>query len=107
MRSAGHDGAALVVMEFPRRLFLRWVEEAGRTFHPVRSSEADHPYARVQLLSVAQAQNQNWSHLIFAGWNEGAWPPGASPEFARPEQIRAFNRNVQRLNKRAARQGSQ
>ena len=61
--------------------------------------------ARMQLLSVAQAQNQDWSHLIFAGWNERVWPPPASTEFARAEEIRAFNRSVQQLNKRAARQG--
>src|SRR5207302_1901644 len=66
-----------------------------------------HPYARVQLLTVARAQNQEWSHLILAGWNEGAWPPPAGAEFARAEEIRAFNRSVQQLNKRAARQGSQ
>jgi PD-(D/E)XK nuclease superfamily protein len=56
---------------------------------------------------VARAQNQEWSHLILAGWNEGAWPPPAGAEFARAEEIHAFNHNVQRLNQRAARQGSQ
>jgi hypothetical protein len=61
----------------------------------------------VQLLTVARAQNQEWSHLIFAGWNEGGWPPPAGTEFARAEEIHAFNRSVQQLNKRAARQGSQ
>ena len=72
-----------------------------------RSAEGDHSYARVQLLTVARAQNQEWSHLIFAGGNEGAWPPPAGAEFARAEEIHAFNRSVQQLNKRAARQGSQ
>ncbi len=72
-----------------------------------RSAAGDHSYARVQLLTVARAQNQEWSHLIFAGWNEGAWPPPAGAEFARAEEIHAFNRSVQKLNKRAARQGSQ
>src|SRR6266700_1624294 len=93
--------------EFPRTLFLRWLEETAATFGAARSAEGDHPYARVQLLTVAQAQNQEWSHLIFAGWNEGAWPPPAGAEFARAEEIRAFNRSMQQLNKRAARQGSQ
>jgi len=93
--------------EFPRALFLRWLEETAATFGAARSTEGDHPYARVQCLTVAQAQNQKWSHLIFAGWNEGAWPPPARAEFARAEEIRSFNRSVQQLNKRAARQGSQ
>ncbi|MFN2540907.1 MAG: PD-(D/E)XK nuclease family protein, partial [Chthoniobacterales bacterium] len=93
--------------EFSRGLFLRWLQEIAGTSRAARAEAGDHPYARVQLLSVAQAQNQDWSHLIFAGWNEGAWPPAAGAEFARAEEIRAFNRSVQQLNKRAARQGSQ
>jgi len=93
--------------EFSRGLFLRWLQEIAATSGAARSEAGDHPYARVQLLSVAQAQNQDWSHLIFAGWNEGSWPPPAGAEFARAEEIRAFNRSVQQLNKRAARQGSQ
>src|SRR5437762_5020955 len=56
---------------------------------------------------MGHAQKQEWSHLILAGWNQGAWPPPAGVEFARAEEIHAFNRSVQQLNKRAARQGSQ
>jgi len=93
--------------KFPRALFLRWLEETAATSEGARSAAGNHPYARVQLLTVAHAQNQEWSHLIFAGWNEGAWPPPFNAEFARPEEVRAFNRSVQQLNKRAARQGSQ
>ena len=93
--------------EFQRAFFLRWLEETAATFGAARSAAGDHPYARVQLLTVAQTQNQDWSHLIFAGWNESAWPPPTGAEFARAEEIRVFNRNVQQLNKRAARQGSQ
>src|SRR5438128_671036 len=93
--------------EFSRALFLRWLEETATTFGAARSDVGDHLYARVQLLTVAQAQNREWSHLIFAGWNEGSWPPPAGAEFAREEEIRALNRSVQQLNKRAARQGSQ
>jgi hypothetical protein len=93
--------------KFSRALFLRWLEETAVTSDAARSAAGDHPYARVQLLTVARAQNQEWSHLILAGWNEGAWPPPAGAEFARAEEIHAFNRSVQQLNKRAARQGSQ
>ena len=49
---------------------------------PSAQLQAITSYARVQLLTVARAQNQEWSHLIFAGWNEGAWPPSAGAEFA-------------------------
>jgi hypothetical protein len=93
--------------KFSRALFLRWLEETAATADAARSDTGDHPYACVQLLTVAHAQNQEWSHLIFAGWNEGAWPPMPGAEFAREEEIRAFNRGIQQLNKRAAQQGSQ
>jgi PD-(D/E)XK nuclease superfamily len=107
LANIAHDWSQRLDAEFPRALFLRWLEEAAATSDAARSAAGDHPYARVQLLTVASAQNQEWSHLIFAGWNEGAWPPSAGAEFARTEEIHAFNRSVQKLNKRAARQGSQ
>src|SRR5262249_28315597 len=94
-------------VKFSRALFLRWLEETAATSDAERSAAGDHPYARLQLLTVARAQNQEWSHLILAGWNEGAWPPPAGAEFARAEEIHAFNQSVQQLNRRAARQGSQ
>ena len=107
LANVAHDCSQSLDAKFPRALFLRWLEEAAATSDAARSAAGDHPYARVQLLTVASAQNQQWSHLIFAGWNEGAWPPPAGAEFARVEEIHAFNRSVQKLNKRAARQGSQ
>jgi PD-(D/E)XK nuclease superfamily len=107
LANVAHDWSQRLDAKFSRALFLRWLEETAATSERARSAAGDHPYARVQLLTVARAQNQEWSHLILAGWNEGAWPPPAGAEFARPEEIRAFNHNVQQLNKRAARQGSQ
>src|SRR5262249_24019740 len=101
------DWSKRLDVKFSRALFLRWLEEIAATSEAERSAAGDHPYARVQLLTVARAQNQEWSHLILAGWNEGAWPPPAGAEFARAEEIHAFNHSVQRLNQRAARQGSQ
>src|SRR5437667_1618529 len=107
LANVAHDWSQRLDAKFPRALFLRWLEETAVTSDTARSAAGAHPYARVQLLTVAGAQNQEWSHLIFAGWNEGAWPPPAGAEFARAEEIHAFNRSVQQLNKRAARQGSQ
>jgi len=107
LANVAHDWSERLDAKFSRALFLRWLEEAAATSDAARSAAGDHPYARVQLLTVARAQNQEWSHLIFAGWNEGAWPPPPGAEFARAEEIRAFNRSMQQLNKRAARQGSQ
>src|SRR2546430_9865058 len=107
LASVARDWSQCLDVKFSRALFLRWLEETAATSAAARSVAGDHPYARVQLLTVARAQNQEWSHLILAGWNEGAWPPAAGAEFARAEEIHAFNRSVQQLNKRAARQGSQ
>jgi hypothetical protein len=101
------DWSQRLDVEFSRTLFLRWLEETAATSEAERSAAGDHPYARVQLLTVARAQNQEWSHLILAGWNEGAWPPPAGAEFARAEEIQVFNHSIQQLNRRAARQGSQ
>lgn len=101
------QGIANITAEFSRTLFLRWLEEIASTFSAGRDPAGDHPYARVQLLTVAQAQGQEWSHLIFAGWNEGSWPPPEKGEFAREEEIENFNRGIQQLNRRAAKQGSQ
>ena len=105
--SVTHDWPERVDVEFPRALFLRWLEEIGVTFRPERAAAGNNPYARVHLLGVNQAQNQDWSHLILCGLNEGAWPAAIGADFARPEQIRVFNQSAQQLNKRAARQGSQ
>jgi hypothetical protein len=99
--------AAKVPATFSRVLFLRWLEEIASSFTAGRDEMGDHPYARVQLLTIAQAQGQDWSHLIFAGWNEGSWPPPEKGEFAREEEIEEFNRGLQRLNCRAAGQGRQ
>src|SRR5213595_708417 len=107
LASVARDWSQRLDAKFSRALFLRWLEETAATSAAARSAAGDHPYARVQLLTVARAQNQEWSHLILAGWNEGAWPPPAGAEFARAEEIHAFNHSVQQLNQRAARQGSQ
>lgn len=92
---------------FSRVLYLRWLEEVASSFSAGRDPTGDHPYARVQLLTVAQAQGQDWSHLIFAGWNEGSWPPPEKGEFAREEEIEEFNHGIQQLNRHAAKQGRQ
>lgn len=99
------DWSDQLEVEFSRTLYLRWLGEIASTFTPARDATGDHFYARVQLLTVPQAQGQEWSHLIFAGWNEGSWPPPESGEFAREDEIAAFNRSIQNLNRRAARQG--
>ena len=101
------DWIGKVPAEISRSLFLRWLEEVASSLVLERSARGNHPYARVQLLTVPQACGWEWSHLIFAGWNEGSWPPPAAGELMREDEIDAFNRKVRQLNRRAARQGKQ
>jgi hypothetical protein len=96
-----------VEAEFSRTVYLRWIEEIAASFTSSRDEFGEHPYARVQLLTIPQATGQAWSHLIFAGLNEGGWPSADTAEFAREEDVQNFNRSIQRLNRRAARRGSQ
>lgn len=101
------DWSGKLQAEFSRTLYLRWLGEIASTSTSARDATGDHPYARVQLLTVPQAQGQEWSHLIFAGWNEGAWPPPEIGEFAAEDEIAGFNRSIQNLNRRAAHSGGQ
>jgi hypothetical protein len=105
--SRSSDWAGKVKADFSRALYLRWLEEIASTFSVGRDAAGDHPYARVQLMTIPQAQGQEWSHLILAGLNEGSWPPAERGEFAREEEIQEFNRSIRQLNRRAAKQGSQ
>ncbi len=92
---------------FSRTLYLRWLSDSASTVRITRDATGSHPYARVQILTAAQAEDQSWSHLILAGLNEGAWPAGGRGDFLPTEQIDAFNSSVQKLNRAATRRGRQ
>jgi len=94
-------------LEFSRALYLRWLEEVGSSFVADRAPAGGHPYARVQLLTMREAQGQEWSHLIFADSNEGLWPPPPAGEFAPEQEIAAFNERARHFNRRAVRRGRQ
>ncbi len=66
-----------------------------------------HPYARIQLLTPAQAEDQSWSHLILCGLNDGAWPAAARGDFLPADRIDALNQSVRKLNRAATQRGSQ
>jgi hypothetical protein len=94
--------------ELSRTIYLRWLSEVSASFFSARDPLGDQPYSRVQLLLYTQAEGQEWSHLIFAGLNEGSWPPLADESgFLSEEEIGALNTRVRDLNRRAVRQGSQ
>jgi hypothetical protein len=95
------DWRGAVHNEFPRSIYLRWLKEILNSFSPARTSEGDHPYSRVHLLSYADAEGKEWSHLICAGLNQGEWPRAHNESgILRDDKIAS-------LNKRAIRQGKQ
>jgi hypothetical protein len=97
-----------VTVKFSHLLYLRWLREIATSFRFSRDPLGEHPYAHVQLLTVAQAAaGPFWTHIIFAGANEGSWPPLESGEFIREDEINAFNRTVRQLNQRVTEQGLQ
>jgi hypothetical protein len=101
------DWIEKIPSKISRELFLRWLAEVADSFITERSENGNHAYAPVQLLTVPQACEQEWSHLIFAGWNDGAWPRPPGGEFAREDDIAAFNKNIVQLNQGATRGGRQ
>ncbi len=91
-----------------RRAYLRWLAEIICTPAIERDECGNHSYSRVQLLRYAAAEGQNWSHLVFAGLNEGEWPPRDDESgFIREEEIVDLNRGIRRLNRSAIRRGRQ
>src|SRR5216110_3809054 len=56
LANVARDWSQRLDVKFSRTLFLRWLEETALTSAAARSAAGDHPYARVQLLTVARAQ---------------------------------------------------
>src|SRR5438093_489208 len=88
--------------------YLRWLRELLGAPTLERDDLGSHPYARVHLLAYGNAQGQPWSHLIFAGLNDEAWPTlNDELAFIRDEQIDELNRQNKTLNRRASKRGRQ
>ena len=94
--------------KFSKNSFLRWLREVLGAPSRERDDLGAHPYARVHLLACANAQDQPWSHLIFAGLNDETWPVfGDELAFVRDDQIEDLNRQNTTLNQRASKRGRQ
>jgi PD-(D/E)XK nuclease superfamily len=94
--------------KFSKTSYLRWLRELLGAPTLERDDLGSYPYARVHLLVYANAQGQPWSHLIFAGLNDEAWPaPDDELAFIRDEQIDELNRQNKTLNRRASKRGRQ
>jgi hypothetical protein len=85
-----------------RENFVQWLSDVFAESSLKRDEHGDHPYSRVHLLRYDQADGTTWSHVIFAGLNEGVWPPpdDESP-FLPDDTIAALNQR----NKQASRFG--
>jgi hypothetical protein len=89
---------------FSKKNYLGWLREILTAPSPSRDDCGAHPYSRVHLLSYAEAERQSWSHLIFAGLNEEAWP-ALDEEFVAKRTIDEFNQRNKKLNRRAVKRG--
>jgi hypothetical protein len=95
---------AHVANSFSLRTYLRWLREILGARSLSRDEFGTHLYSRVHLLRYSEAENQTWSHLIFAGLNEETWPTIADePGFIGDHEIDALNQKI--LNRRAVKQG--
>jgi len=92
--------AARAPNRFSRANYLRWLNDILSAPSLSRDEYGAHPYSRVHLLPYSEAEGQSWSHLIFAGLNEEAWPT-LDEEFVADRQIEEFNQQNKILNRRA------
>ncbi|HEX8076440.1 MAG TPA: hypothetical protein VF511_01390, partial [Chthoniobacterales bacterium] len=93
--------------EFSRTIYLRWIEQIGNSFRVTRDAAGAHPYARVHLLTPAQAEDQTWSHLIFTSLNDGVWPAAPAGDFLPAPHIDALNKSMRAINRTTTRRGRQ
>src|SRR5205814_1320015 len=87
--------------EFSRAIYLRWLAEVSNSLSIARAPNGNHPYSRVHLLSYADAEAHEWSHLILAGLNQGEWPQAQRESGFLPDD------QIAELNARATRRGQQ
>jgi hypothetical protein len=95
------EWSAATSVEFSRTIYLRWLNEILDSFTISRATQANHVYSRVHLLSYAEADGHEWSHLILAGLNQGEWPP------IQRESGFLSDQEIVDLNTRATRRGKQ
>ena len=96
--------AERVPQSFSKQNYLGWLREILAAPSLSRDDYGAHPYSRVHLLPYAEAESQSWSHVIFAGLNEEAWPT-LDEEFVASGQIDEFNQRNKKLNRRAGKRG--
>jgi len=93
-----------VTKRLSKASYLRWLHQILNAPSLSRDEFGAHPYSRVHLLPYSEAESQTWSHLIFAGLNEEAWPT-LDEELVDDREIDGFNQRNKILNRRAVRRG--
>jgi PD-(D/E)XK nuclease superfamily len=93
-----------VAQRFSRANYLRWLHEILGAPSINRDAYGAHPYSRVHLFLYSEAESQSWSHLIFAGLNEEAWPV-LDEELVENREIDEFNHRNKIFNRRGVRRG--
>jgi PD-(D/E)XK nuclease superfamily len=96
--------AGRVPQSFSKANYLGWLREVLSAPSLRRDDCGAHPYSRVHLLPYAEAESQPWSHLIFAGLNEEAWP-ALHEELVANGKIDEFNQRNRTINRRAVKRG--
>lgn len=81
------DLGAQLAVEVSRDNFVRWLSDVFAESSLARDEHGDHPYARVHLLPYDQAKGAAWSHAIFAGLNQGVWPPSDDESPFLPDDV--------------------
>jgi PD-(D/E)XK nuclease superfamily protein len=98
------DWAERVPQRFLKTNYLRWLREILGAPSLSRDECGSHPYGRVHMLLYSEAEDQSWSHLIFAGLNEESWP-ALDEELVGEHEIEGFNERNKILNRRAVKRG--
>ena len=93
-----------VPLSFSKENYLGWLRDILTAPSLSRDDCGAHPYSRVHLLSYAEAERQSWSHLIFAGLSEEAWP-ALDEELVAKGTIAEFNQRNKKLNRHAVKRG--
>lgn len=78
-----------------RQSFLAWLREIARVPERTRPPLGRHPYAKVTLLALDEADGQEWSHVIAAGMSADMWSgEGRQTPFLDAEDLRCLNSRV-------------
>lgn len=89
-----------------RIFWLQWITEVLAFSERQRVVEGRHPYARVHVISLADAAPLEWTHVIFGGLNESVWPLTPDDEgWLSEQEVVALNSRARALNVQATQQG--